>query len=172
MDLAVIAILQVSALVYGVHAVAEGRPAWLVFAKDRFELVRALDIDTRNLDNAEIEYRTPGWLKPQWIGASMPIDLQQGNEIIFESVGGGFDIYQRPNLYRSLTDMHSSMQRNARSLQALGKFNTNNAIKSTLESHPTADAWLPLRANNQDMVVLIHKKTAEIVAVVDLRPWD
>lgn len=35
MDLAVIAILQFSALVYGLYAVAEGRPAWLVFANDR-----------------------------------------------------------------------------------------------------------------------------------------
>ena len=37
-DLTVIALLQFSALCYGLWTVAEGRPAWLVFAKDRLTL--------------------------------------------------------------------------------------------------------------------------------------
>lgn len=52
MDLTVIAVLQLGALSYGLWTVAEGRPAWLVFAVDRFELVRVLDIDKRKLDAA------------------------------------------------------------------------------------------------------------------------
>ena len=48
-DLAVIAVLQLSALGYGLWTVAEGRPAWLVFNADRFDLVRVLDIDARKL---------------------------------------------------------------------------------------------------------------------------
>lgn len=59
MDLTVIALLQLSALVYGLHTVADGRPAWLVFAKDRFEMVRVPDIDERKLDEALSDYRTP-----------------------------------------------------------------------------------------------------------------
>src|SRR5690606_18525235 len=40
MDLTVIALLQLSALIYGLYTMADGRPAWLTFAKDRFEMVR------------------------------------------------------------------------------------------------------------------------------------
>ena len=52
MDLTIIVLLQLSALGYGVYTVAEGRPAWLVFSVDRFELVRINDIDERKLDEA------------------------------------------------------------------------------------------------------------------------
>ncbi len=171
LDLSVIAALQVSALLFGIWTVAEGRPAWLVYGAGRFELVRALDIDQRNTGSHSL-YAQPSWLGPHWVGAAMPLDLQRGNDIIFESVSGGFDIYQRPNLYRPLPDMKGAMLRNARSLGVLEKFNTTPTLQKSLIKHPDADAWLPLRANNQDMVVLINKDTAEVIAIVDLRPWD
>src|SRR5699024_10363140 len=43
MDLTVIAALQLAALTYGLWTVAEGRPAWLVFGGNHFELVRKVD---------------------------------------------------------------------------------------------------------------------------------
>lgn len=39
-DMAVIIALQLSALLYGLWTVAEGRPVWLVFNVDRFDLVQ------------------------------------------------------------------------------------------------------------------------------------
>lgn len=60
-DLSVIILLQLSALTYGLYTVAEGRPAWLVFSVDRFELVRVNEIDNRNLANALPEYQKPAW---------------------------------------------------------------------------------------------------------------
>lgn len=54
----------------------------------------------------------------------------------------------------------------------LSELNTAEHVSALLAQHPRADAWLPLRANNQDMVVLMHKASAEVVAIVDLRPWD
>src|SRR5690606_22701846 len=57
-DLTVIAALQLSALAYGLWTVAEGRPAWLVFNVDRFDVVQVVDIDTRHLEQAAPEYQT------------------------------------------------------------------------------------------------------------------
>ena len=48
-DLAVIASLQLAALVYGMHTVYLARPVYLVFTKDRFDLVSAADLDDRDL---------------------------------------------------------------------------------------------------------------------------
>lgn len=53
-DLAVIVVLQAAALVYGLYTVAEGRPAWLVFAHDRFDVVRVVDINTEHIDEAAV----------------------------------------------------------------------------------------------------------------------
>lgn len=171
MDLTVIALLQLSALGYGVWTVAEGRPAWLVFGGDRFELVRVPDIDQRNIGTQAL-YSSPAWTGPQWVGADLPFDLEQRNDIIFESVGGGFDIYQRPNLYRPLQEMTASIQKYAQELSLLNNFNASSDVKNTVKKHPSATAWLPLRAKHKNMVVLINKETVQVIAIVDLRPWD
>lgn len=171
MDLTIIALLQLGALSYGVWTVAEGRPAWLVFGADRFELVRIPDIDQRNIGTHAL-YSSPAWTGPQWVGADLPFDLEQRNDIIFESVSGGFDIYQRPNLYRPLQDMKNNIQLHAKELSLLNNYNAAADVQKTLYKYPTATAWLPLRANHQDMVVLMDKNSASVVAIVDLRPWD
>ena len=172
MDLTVIVLLQISALCYGLWTVAEGRPAWLVFAADRFDLVRVLDIDERKLDQADLNYRQPSLLGPQWVAAVNPTDSEERNDILLESVLAGVDIAQRPNLYQPLDSQKESIKKRLLELSDLAANNTVEDIKAVLAKHPKADAWLPLRANNQDMVVLMHKDTAEVVAIVDLRPWE
>lgn len=171
-DLAVIACLQLAALSYGLYAVAEGRPAWLVFSVDRFELVRVNDIDEHKLDEAPADYRQPSWLGPQWVAASNPVDSEARNELMFEALLGGTDIAQRPNLYQPLTQQSDLMRQRAQPLSALHRFNAPEQVQRIVQAHPQANGWLPLRANNQDMVVLMHKASAEVVAIVDLRPWD
>lgn len=172
MDLTVIALLQLSALGYGLWTVAEGRPAWLVFAADRFELVRVLDVDERKLDQTDLTYRQPSLLGPLWVAASNPSDSDERNDLILESVFGGADIAQRPNLYQPLNAQKDAIAQRVLALSKLSEFNTSEHVNALLAQHPQADAWLPLRANNQDMVVLMHKASAEVVAIVDLRPWD
>ena len=171
MDLTIIALLQLGALSYGVWTVAEGRPAWLVFGADRFELVRVPDIDQRNIGTHYL-YSSPAWTGPQWVGAANPIDLNARNDIIFESVSGGFDIYQRPNLYRPLQEMTASIQKYAQELSLLNEFNDDSDVQNAVKKYPAATAWLPLRAKDQNMVVLINKETAQVIAIVDLKPWD
>lgn len=171
MDLTVIACLQIAALAYGLHSVADGRPAWIAFAADRFELVRVPDIDTEHLGKVK-HYQTAPWTGPEWVTAQMPFDLNARNNITIESVLGGTDIHQRPALYQPIERAKESIQRQAQSLDQLNNFNPADQVQKILTNHPTATAWLPLKANHQDMTVLINKKTADVVAIVDLRPWD
>lgn len=171
-DLSVIALLQLSALTYGLYTVAEGRPAWLVFADNKFELVRVLDIDERKLDQANLAYRQPPLFGPQWVTAIDPTDKEERNNIILEAVFAGVDIAQRPNLYQPLESQKNEIQQRLLELSVLPASNTTDSINTVLAKYPNADSWLPLRANNQDMVVLMHKSTAKVIAIVDLRPWD
>jgi len=69
-DLAVIACLQMAALGYGLWTVAEGRPAWIVYNVDRFDVVAAVDIDARHLNEVPNQYRNASWSGPQWVGAA------------------------------------------------------------------------------------------------------
>jgi hypothetical protein len=169
-DLVVIAALQLSALGYGLWTVAEGRPAWLVFNTDRFDLVRVLDIDTRKLDRALPEFRQPSWLGPRWVAAAPPGDSAERNELIFESVQGGSDLPQRPDLYQPLADNRERVKGRLHPLAELQQFNSADDVESAMSQWPEADAWLPLMAG-MPMVVLLREETAEVVAVVNLRPW-
>lgn len=172
LDLAMIALLQLSALAYGLYTVADGRPAWLVFAKDRFEMVRVPDIDERKLDDAAIEYRTVSWLGPKWAAAKTPFLIEDKNQILFEAIAGGPDIAQRPNLYQPLDQQSEAVRQQAQPLSALIAFNRAEQVQQLSSLHPAANGWLPLKASTEDMTVLVNTDTGTVVAIVDLRPWD
>ena len=54
----------------------------------------------------------------------------------------------------------------------LTKYNPESAVSAVLQSHPQADRFLPMKAYDTDMTVLIDSKNKQIVNVVDLRPWQ
>ncbi|MCQ4314060.1 type IV pilin accessory protein [Pseudomonas stutzeri] len=172
MDLSIICVLQLGALLYGLHAVADGRPAWLVFADDRFHLVRANDIDGRKLDEAKIEYRSPSWMGPKWVSVLEPESADEKSDLLFESVLAGVDISQRPNLYQPLSNVELAVQKAGKPLALLEKYNTPKAVEVILQTYPKAGAWLPLKANQKDMVVLLRENSGEVIAIVNAQPWN
>ena len=172
MDLAIIALLQVSAMGYGLHVVAEGRPVWLVFSVDRFDLVRAMDIDTRHLDSVAPEYQSLSLKGPYWVSAKWPEDAGAQSAITFEAVFSGFDLQHRPYLYHPLASAAADIRAKAIPLRRLQEFNSVNDIRMALERWPEADAWLPLGANAKSLVVLLNRQSARVIALVNLSPWE
>ena len=150
---------------------AEGRPAWVVYNVDRFDLVRVLDIDERDLDKAPAQYRKPTWLWPEWVGALEPKDVEQRNSLLFEVLEGGSDLAQRPYLYHPLPEIKEQLRERARPLTELEAFNPSETVKRVLKDWPSANAWVPLMASAKPMVVLLDKEKSEVISVVDLRPW-
>lgn len=171
MDLAIIACLQLAALGYGVWTVAEGRPAWIVYNADRFDVVTVLDIDTRKLDEASVQYRTAPWSGPQWVGALSPENPAQRSKILLEATLGGSDIAQRPNLYRPLTELAEAIRQRAQPLQKLNDVNDAAAVRDALKNWPGAAAWVPLMTRVRPMVVLLGENKSDVIAIVELVPW-
>lgn len=171
MDLAIIAALQLAALGYGLWTVAEGRPAWIVYNADRFDVVTVVDIDTRQLGEAHAQYRNAPWTGPRWVGATRPDDIEQRNSIIFEAVQGGYDLAQRPNLYQPLAEMTQAIRQRAQPLDKLNDFNDATAVRDALQNWPEAVAWVRLMARAKPMVVLLGENKSDVIAIVDLNPW-
>ncbi|MDH1339935.1 MAG: type IV pilin accessory protein [Stenotrophomonas sp.] len=170
-DLTVIVALQLAALGYGLWTVAQGRPAWLAFNVDRFDVVPVVDIDTRRLAEALPQYQAPAWTGPRWVAAVRPVDGERRNEILFEVVLGGSDIAQRPELYRPLADLAGQMKSRAQNLDQLVAFNEGDTVAAVLAAWPQATGWLPLMARVQPMVVLLADDNTMVLAIVPLRPW-
>lgn len=171
-DLGVIVCLQLAAFAYGMWTVAEGRPAWLVYSADRFDLVQAYQIDERRLAQAEPQYRAAPWMGAQWVYAARPADPEQRRAILFEALASGVDLAQRPNFYRPVAEAAAAIRKHAQPLAELDKFNPPATVAGVLARWPEADAYLPMMARVHPLTVLVNRASAKVVAVVDLNPWE
>jgi hypothetical protein len=71
-DLAVIGVLQFTALIYGLYSIAESRPVYLTFVKDRFDLVRAGELSDADLAQAAPGFGSLSWFGYRIAGATHP----------------------------------------------------------------------------------------------------
>ena len=170
-DLSVIILVQITALGYGVFSIEQGRPAWLVYNIDRFELVRKNELVDTNIQHAQPQLQKPSWFKPQYVATEFAKDTQQRNDEMFAEVFSGISIAQRPERYVEITQAKNQIQQRAKKLDLLDQYNDQLVIKQTLAKYPQATAFVPLKANAIDMTVLINKEKGEVVKIVDLRPW-
>ena len=170
-DLSVIILIQIAALCYGVFSIEQGRPAWLVYNVDRFELVRKNDIILENIDQVQPQFQQISWTGPQFAAVKLAVSPQQRQNDMFTEVLGGISLAQQPDRYVELTQAKTQIQQRALQLLELEQYNLKIEVEKTLAKYPKADAWLPLKANAVDMVVLVNKESASIIKIVDLRPW-
>lgn len=171
-DIGVIVALQLAAFSYGFFHIAQGRPVWIVFNMDRFDVVQAMDLDERRKAEANPEYRSAPWAGPQIIASKNPTDTKKHTELMFESVQGGPDLPQRIDLYVSLEAEAGAIRSRAHDLSQLSEFNSPALVAAILQRWPQADAWLPVKAKSISMTALIDRKSAQLVAIVNLRPWN
>ncbi|WP_042891214.1 TfpX/TfpZ family type IV pilin accessory protein [Acinetobacter junii] len=171
-DLSVIILIQIAALCYGVFSIEQGRPAWLVFHADRFELVRKNDLILENIGQAQPQFQQVSWTGPQFAAVKLAVSPQQRQNDMFIEVLGGISLARQPARYVELSQAKNQIQQRALPLIELEQYNSKTEVEKTLAKYPNADAWLPLKANAVDMVVLVNKESASIIKIVDLRPWQ
>lgn len=170
-DLGVIIALQISALCYGLYSIEQGRPAWLVFYADRFELIRKNDLLLENIDQAKKQFQQVSWAKPQFVAIKTITNTQQHQDDIFTEVMGGVSLAQKPERYVDFVQARSQLQQRVRSLKELNQYNDVQQVDRILSKYPQATGFVPLKANAVDMTVLINKEKGEVIKIVDLRPW-
>lgn len=169
-DLTVIILIQISALLYGIYSIEQGRPAWLVYNVDRFELVRKNEIFDQNINQAKPQFQQVPWFKPQFVATEFAQDTKQRNDDMFAEVFGGVSLAQRPERYVALAKVKDQIQKRAQKLELLKQYNDQTVVKQTLAQYPQATAFLALKASSVDMTVLVAP-SGEVVKIVDLRPW-
>ena len=173
-DLTVIVLLQLTAFVYGFYHVYDGRPVWIAYNVDRFDLVKNNEIDTRKLTEASAKYQQVSSSGAKYVAAVIPTDNSKiRNEILFDEIGSGIAPSQRPELYQPLSAVEANIIERAKPVDELYKYNDKAAVDKALAKYPEADNYLPLKANAVDMVVLINTAhDNKVIEIVDLRPWE
>jgi hypothetical protein len=132
LDLALIALLQIAALVYGAYVMLLTRPVFLVALTDRMQLVSANEIDPVDLLKASWpEYRRLSWSGPTLAGARDPEDPGRLAALTTSVFAGGPDLYRLPEFYVPYQGMALSLAQRARRLSTWVD-STEPAVKAAL----------------------------------------
>lgn len=131
LDFSLVAAIQLSAFVYGLHSVYEARPVAVVFEVDRLRALAKTDIYEPELPQAPEGYQK---LPIFGIWQLAARSTTEGSTIEDVNLSlQGFDIGQRPSWWIPYTDAKEAMQQRAKPLQVL-IVQVNDAQKALLET--------------------------------------
>ena len=171
-DLAVIAVVQLTALVYGVDAIYQERPYYMVFAVDRFSVLAEKDVDAAELDRKRFKKPLVG---PIYALAQLPEDTQAQQALLFEILQGAPDIDRRPEFW-SVYEISAPLKR-AKPLGHLagGAPGLARLINRLAEANGHAVeqlVYLPAMGKQDDVSTLIlDKSSGEVLATLPVNPW-
>ena len=176
-DLTVIACIQVAALAYGLHALDSGRPAWLVFVKDRFELIAKADLRPQDLNDASANpYAQTSLFGPRIIASVAPENPAAYRDALMEAVTGGRDLQHRPDFFEDYAGQADEAIRKARPIDELRKLDPQHldAIDAGVARTGLGEAqlaYLPVRGPSADLAMLIDRRDGKPLLLVNARPW-
>lgn len=176
-DLAVIAALQLTALAYGVSVLFESRPVYIVFVKDRFELVRATQVVRENLGKSPLaETDRLSIFGPVLMGSRMPTDADEKFKLSISGLSGS-DVQTYPQYHVPYAEARAQVREKLQPIAVLRKLNPAGGDKiDRLLSRAGAKeddvGFLPLRAGKVDLSVLVDKNTGDVLGYSSLRPWE
>lgn len=177
-DLVAIALLQATAAGYVAWTLFESRPVYIVFVKDRFELVNAGDFPPSEIARAQgspfLDLPVAG---PRLTGAKLPRDRAEIERLMFELAPYGVDVHHLPQHYVDYSEVAPDAKARAEKLERLRSLNPDRKAEIDgllAASGLTEDTlgFLPMRAGKRDLAVIIDRRDGKVLRMVALRPWD
>ena len=159
MDLAVIAIIQIAALLYGLYNISITRPAYIAFDTSRFDLVQAHQLE------GSVYYG-----KPKYVAVKPTANDEERMQRVTQELEMGVPPSFNTELYQDIDLSRALIASSKQSLSELARYNDPQTVEAVLASHPKAAGFFPLRTTNLDMTVLVDENGA-VLAIIDLRPW-
>ncbi|MCP2041796.1 hypothetical protein L1281_002413 [Neisseria sp. HSC-16F19] len=163
-DLSWVVLIQLAALVYGIHTVAVVRPVVVVFEQDRFNVVSALEVQQEELASAPAGLQSLSWSGPKRIALREAQDLKERDTTLDLSLQG-IEPSMRPS--RWLPDNEATHTAIRAKMQPLGKLLARYPNDADLQVAVAASGlpenrlyYLPLTSwKNKDWTVLLDEDT-------------
>jgi hypothetical protein len=177
-DLATIALLQLAALSYGSWVMFESRPAFIVFVKDRFELVRANEVAKPEPNEAPVAAglgQVP-LAGPRTVGVRLPKDPEEQFRLMMSAMSGA-DAQNFPRYYVPYDEVRLQVVAHAEPIARLRELNPGAAgtidhFVARAERPESQIRFLPMRAGpTVDLAVLVDASRGDILGIASLRPW-
>ena len=175
MDLSIIALLQLAALAYGISVIAQARPAYVVYAGDRFTIISANAIDPESLASAKPPFDKLPVDGPRIVGALMPTDPAE-RERVMMLVTSGIDLPQLPRYYVPFPQVVDRLAAKAHPLAELeakspgAKAEVASALARAGRS-PNGLAWVPVLGKLEAGAAIVDPARGDVIAVVPVDPF-
>ena len=174
-DYTVIGIIQIGAFLYGVHAVANTRPAFIVSVGDRIEVVSAGEIADADLAAGAEGYRTRPLWGPRLVGIREPQDRKERDKALWTSLAGK-DYPVLPAYYAPYEETLPQLKRRALPVSELEKRHPEaKALVSDAVARlgkPVEElAWLPVKHRSGFWTVLLDRNTGHPVSWLAVDPY-
>lgn len=166
-DLLIIAILQLSAMAYGVATLLEGRPVYVAALGDKFQVIQATEVIDANLHKAKTTLPLFG---PIWIGTKAPVeklDVLMVDDLARVGAGRG----HLPQLHIPYEDMASIILEQAQDISVLESRNPSQTddIHSWLLKHGYDELnakFQPIKIGPTVFAVVIDGTSAKVIGVM------
>ncbi|AYQ27922.1 MULTISPECIES: TfpX/TfpZ family type IV pilin accessory protein [unclassified Polaromonas] len=171
-DLAVIAVLQLAALGYGMWTVAIARPVHLVFEVDRFRVVHAIDVPQEELKQAPAGLDRLPLTGPTLLSMREFTNEKESFEATMAAMQG-VSLSARPGLWQAYEKGKSKILKAARPLEQLksrfpGRAAEIDAALRSAGRGATSVGYVPMVGRQTFWTVLLDNNTAEVIAFVPI----
>ena len=174
-DLAVIALVQLAALIFGAYIFYQERPYYMVFAFDRFNLVTEQQIDKSQIDYpALLDKPFADVIK---VFARRPEETEEFqkflNSVMFD---GAPDLESRPEYYEPYANGKDFILQKIKPLDEIKRESEQDekrvqrAIAKYEADHPRL-GYVPIATLTDDIGMVMDMDTAEPLGIIKVDPW-
>ena len=174
MDLTVIALIQLAALLYGLHAIVMARPAFVVFTGYKISAINATNVEADELKLAKFpQFSYVSWQGPVPAIALMPKDKTQQQLVTSHAIEGkGLEYMVR--FYEPINGAHFQILQTAlkpidqlKSIAPERKQDIDQALTNSQLDATTA-GWLDVETSAGYGVVIVDQRTGALTQFLDI----
>jgi hypothetical protein len=177
-DIAVIAVVQLVALVYGSMTLWQGRPLYYAYSVDQISVIQALELDPAQIAVGQ-QYNpdwAPHWYSlPRWIYAPLPDDAATSTAIVQSAISGGNDVTDMPRYFQPWRNGLPDLRKQLRKVDDWKYF--SNKEKTRLKQRMAergfpvdAIATMPISGRGTPLLAVFDLHTLEIQVLLSAKP--
>lgn len=168
-DYTIVGVIQLCALCFGLYSVGMSRPVYLVFVKDRVEVVSSVELAEKDLMEADETYQSLSWVGPRFICTESPTDPVERSNLLMSALAGK-DIQLQPKYYRECKK--NEVIDKAYTLQELGQLTQIDYGVLPYSLKESGFKWLPVVTRFGAWTLFFKGESFEDQVFLDLNPFE
>lgn len=173
-DMSFIAVIQLTALIYGTMTIYQERPYYVVFAIDRFEVLSRSEIDPDAIPDDSL--RNKPFIGPIVAVALFPESEQERQQLLTDVLNGKPDLERRPEYWDVYAKHSADVLERATPLLTLidERPDARDRIDAFIHSRNDADELIgiPVVGKKGAFYFVLNKSTRLPIGIIDFDPWE